>query len=220
MTTYLRVAIDEDDFWSNVERCEDNLCWLWRGRIARRGDYGYYGVFLAHRVAYDLAVGPIPLGYVVRHRCDTPPCVRPDHLLVGTAADNIADMVTRGRNRAPNGDRHWNCKISEARLLDLRARFMTGESIVRLAAEFEIDMSHCYKLCAGLKRGRVESVRAKLVHRGSAHAGSKLGDADVAEMKRLRRDGALMKPLAAQFGVSLATAYDVTSGRTWQHIVG
>lgn len=55
---------------------------------------------LAHRLAYELAVGPIPAGYVVLHTCDTPRCVNPDHLKVGTQADNIADAVSKGRYTA------------------------------------------------------------------------------------------------------------------------
>ncbi len=51
----------------------------------------------AHRVAYELATGPIPEGMVVCHRCDTPACINPDHLFVGTQQDNIADMHRKGR---------------------------------------------------------------------------------------------------------------------------
>jgi hypothetical protein len=69
----------------------------------------------AHRLAYFLTFGPIPDGLWVLHHCDNPSCCRPDHLFLGTAADNVADMMAKGRNlsgmtvhpeRAAKGERH------------------------------------------------------------------------------------------------------------------
>lgn len=62
------------------------------GRLRLRGQQVY-----AHRVAYEQAYGPIPEGFVVMHSCDNPPCINPDHLSVGTYADNARDMVEKGR---------------------------------------------------------------------------------------------------------------------------
>lgn len=79
-------------------------CWEWDGK---RNDNGY-GLFSAkrfgyenaraHRVMYEVLVERIPDDLRLRHRCDNPPCVNPDHLIPGTAADNSRDMVERGRN--------------------------------------------------------------------------------------------------------------------------
>ncbi len=82
-------------------------CWLWEG--ARNTDgYGYLMVSgryeRVHREAYRVWIGPIPEGLSVLHHCDTPPCYNPDHLFVGTQADNMRDAMLKGRKvRNPSG---------------------------------------------------------------------------------------------------------------------
>lgn len=80
----------------------DTECWNWT-KYRSRAEYGVVWhngkhVF-AHRVAYELANGTKILeGLVVRHKCDNPPCVNPAHLETGTPADNVQDMMERGRH--------------------------------------------------------------------------------------------------------------------------
>lgn len=100
------IRVDKRDlFWSKVAI---NLtgCWEWQ---AGRTDSGY-GVFftgnpggktvLAHRAAFMLAYGPITGGLFACHKCDNPRCVRPDHMFLGTQADNVRDCARKGR-RSP-----------------------------------------------------------------------------------------------------------------------
>lgn len=94
-------------FWAKVQKTE--ACWLW---LASKQElphgYGYFRfdgrTQSAHRVAYQLVKGPIPTGLWVLHTCDNAECVNPDHLYLGTHADNTADMVRR--NRCARGERH------------------------------------------------------------------------------------------------------------------
>lgn len=85
-----------------TRRGED--CWEWTGPMSGVG-YGRVrvgrGWQLAHRASYELEHGEIPAGLWVLHRCDNPKCVRPDHLFLGTAADNTADMLVKKRDRGP-----------------------------------------------------------------------------------------------------------------------
>lgn len=89
-----------------AQRIEDAMipepntgCWLWT--LALAGGYPELSVHArslrAHRVSYELAHGPIPAGMSVLHRCDTPPCVNPAHLFIGTQLENIRDCIAKGR---------------------------------------------------------------------------------------------------------------------------
>lgn len=91
-------------FVARIDQEDPDGCWPWRGSLWNAG-YGrltgrYQGAAFdlrAHRVAYALAVGAVPVEYGVLHRCDNPPCCNPAHLFVGTQAANIADMGAKGR---------------------------------------------------------------------------------------------------------------------------
>lgn len=90
-------------FWAKVRKGSVSACWLWTGGKFKSG-YGSIGrggrgtgCARAHRVSYELNVGPIPPGLHVLHMCDTPACVNPRHLWVGTQQDNMADRKAKGR---------------------------------------------------------------------------------------------------------------------------
>lgn len=82
-------------------------CQIWTASVDRFG-YGRLTVngktTHAHRASWECANGPIPDSLWVLHRCDTPPCINPDHLFLGTPADNVADMIRKQRHRF--GRRH------------------------------------------------------------------------------------------------------------------
>jgi len=130
-------------------------CWLWFGGTDKDG----YGVIMcgrktlkAHRVSYALAHGEIPSGMLVMHSCDTPGCVRPEHLTLGTIADNNRDMTRKGRLKlpppglVPRGSRNRQAKLTALQVLKLRSRIAAGESQSKLAREFGVSQAAVSKI--------------------------------------------------------------------------
>lgn len=89
-------------FWAQFMRDEITGCLIWQRSCSRYGAIRWKGKpTRAHRVAWELSYGEIPPGMMVLHQCDTPACGNPFHLFLGTQADNMADMKTKGRHRSP-----------------------------------------------------------------------------------------------------------------------
>ena len=123
---------------------KSGVCWIWTACRNRAG-YGRIGVHrrseLAHRVAYELSKGPIQNGLIVRHKCDNPPCVNPEHLIVGTHADNVRDMDERGRRvSAPvRGEEHHKAKLTESDVREIfRMRAETKATQQAIADTFGV----------------------------------------------------------------------------------
>lgn len=140
-------------FWSHVDTSGD--CWVWRGGYFPFG-YGCFKIngrrTVAHRAAWEVTNGSIPAGKLICHRCDNPPCVRPDHLFLGTYGDNVADCVAKDRRSKIVGDEHWSHinahRIARgqahglARLTDDAVRYIRSQgrtmTLKALAAKFSV----------------------------------------------------------------------------------
>lgn len=128
-------------FWAKVEKTE--TCWLWTGQFDSDG-YGRIKTsnrprrrIRAHALSWAIHFGPIPAGLVVCHRCDNPPCVRPDHLFLGTTADNQHDKVAKGRQA--RGEAVGAAKLTAEQVLEIRSRYANGGvSQAALAVDYDI----------------------------------------------------------------------------------
>lgn len=160
------IAVAARRFASLVKWAEGDACWEWQGyRTTRRGgvlSYGLFAIkkqrFLAHRMSWLLTRGDIPTGKVVRHRCDNVACVRPDHLELGTQADNLADMRHRGRahfNRFKTGSAHPNAKLDPERVRLIRRLRAEGLSLAKIGSQFDLNASTIHSVVRGTTWGHV-----------------------------------------------------------------
>lgn len=139
-------------FWAKVDRSTGpDGCWLWMACLNSQG-YGQIRInhrsVLAHRVSYEAAHGPIQDGQQVLHRCDTPRCVNPAHLFLGTPATNSDDKVRKGRQA--KGEALPIAKLSPAAVAAIRASTGYQRDI---AARFGVAQSQVSRIKAG-KRWR------------------------------------------------------------------
>ena len=141
-------------FEKKFVRASPEECWLW---TASKYPAGYGQIRVggnmqgAHRVSYELYIGPIPEGLFVLHRCDVRPCVNHGHLFLGTNADNVADMYLKGRQAkswelGARGEKNGHAKLTEAEVLGIRSEngFLQRE----LAAIY------------GVSRGQIGQIRS------------------------------------------------------------
>lgn len=132
----------------NISREPMSGCWLWSGssddkgyaHIGARLEDGNHIVIRVHRFMYTKTYGSLERGMVVRHKCDVRCCVNPYHLIVGTQADNVRDMVERGRRRGGRGERHALSVLTEERVQAIRCLAeQCGFNLTKLARIFEVD---------------------------------------------------------------------------------
>lgn len=127
---------------------ETTGCWLWPGEVNNKG-YPRMWVegrrMSGHRAVYELFKGPLGPGQVVMHECDTPRCINPDHLILGTQLENLADMRAKGRGTAPpvhRGESHHKAKLTERQVREMRARYAGGGVSQRvLALEYGVSQT-------------------------------------------------------------------------------
>ena len=176
-------------FWTNILCDVASGCWLWQGDRSwgRRPQNGGYGMLyvsrqyrvlertptrqvveilearrvMAHRYAWELLVGPIPDGMILCHRCDTPGCVRPEHLFLGSHQDNTDDKMAKGRHgfgplphytgeawharyagrRQRKGEQLWNAKLTADQVREIRQRHAAGETLKALGVAYGVALS-------------------------------------------------------------------------------
>lgn len=143
----------------------DGECWRWTGRCKPNG-YGSITIgsmrdgtrrtgVSVHRFAYELMVGPIPVGKCVLHSCDVPDCFRPSHLFVGTHLDNARDREAKGRGASHTGVRNAAARLSDTQVMAARwlvAEGLWPEDVGRMLG---LSAKQARRVCSGKRWGHL-----------------------------------------------------------------
>lgn len=159
-------------FWSKVNKSPgqgpQGECWEWRLRIKRPYRYGSFSFsgkkYRAHRWIWTAINGAIPDDFQVCHKCDNPPCVRLDHLFIGTMTDNMRDCVAKGRHGMMNhpelsyfsrhpvypliGEKHASAKLLDSQIPEIH-QMLKYMNIAQIAQSLNVSETAIYRIVRG-----------------------------------------------------------------------
>lgn len=139
-------------FWHFTTKSEG--CWEWSGPKSRFGhgviSLGCSKIVYAHRYSWEMRNGVIIGGLFACHKCDNPSCVNPDHLFLGTAADNNADRDAKGRHKPLRGEQNGSAIITEVAVAEIRRLASTGVRLNRIDKMFSLSVGYSAKIVRGV----------------------------------------------------------------------
>lgn len=147
----------KDSIESKYTKKSDNECWNWRS-YKGTGGYGNFTfngkVYISSRASYEVYVGKIPENMHVCHKCDNRACVNPNHLFVGTVADNMRDMVNK--NRSAKGSNHSQAKLNESQVKKIKQMLKQNITHTEIAAMFNVGREAISKINQGIRWGHIK----------------------------------------------------------------
>lgn len=173
-----------------------------------KNGYGYIGRFLAHRVVYEGAFGPIPKGMFICHKCDNPSCINIDHLFMGTPKDNTRDMIRKGRTNPRKGESHYRAILTESQAKeiieaegmykDIAERYGVGKHAVECIKRGE-NWAHLDRSNLKISRGRTIKITPT-------------------QATEIRKDPRSHAAVANDYGVSHSTISQIRRRETFKYV--
>ena len=226
--------VNREKFWRWVNKTTS--CWLWtrRGGTGSASAYGLFDIQVptdwgsatlrqsAHRVAYAITKSQIPNNLEVMHLCNTPRCVNPEHLELGTPADNSAYKVLHGRqargSRTAGGGgrstRPWR-RLTETEVVEIRSRHSERrEHYSSLAKQYGVHWKTVSAIVNGTPRKQTTTIPPYV----SAQYKSGLSLEKIKTLKHTPLKGSSLTELADAFGVSKPAILHVVHRATWKHV--
>lgn len=233
--------MDKQDIYKYVE-IDASGCWNWTRAKDRKG-YGVLNIpyrIYAHRLSYELSTGQSARGKSVCHRCDNPACINPEHLWLGSHAENMADMKAKGRNANPpvhSGATHWrykypekiqrgqdqaNSKITDEQVIRMRRDYISGVKKPEIAAANGMTLASVSDVLLGRSWKHLLGVNGaptledlKAYAKLSQKSAAKINAEIAAEIRRRLALGENGRLLAAEFGIHKATVHDIKHRKIW-----
>lgn len=226
-TRYGRKSTVEDRFWDKVDTISNpNGCWLWMGFCDNSGHGHFAGIparpmLTAHRFAWILLHGPLTPDIYVCHNCpggDNPRCVNPDHMFLGTQADNMRDAARKHRIRS--GANHPHVKLSEEDVREIR-RLRGTITQRKLADRFHVSITQIANIQLLKSRHLIPAEHA--VSKMSTHPAyatrHRLTPDNVVAIRKAATEGIRPGILAKQYGVEPCTISNILARRIWKNIL-
>jgi hypothetical protein len=208
--------IDADRFWSKVKKTSRTACWLWQ---SYRDGYGYGRYHVAkrsisvHRIAYFLKHGKLDPTLFVCHTCDNPACCNPDHLWLGTNADNCRDMVSKSRSLY--GERNPKAKLTPSQVRRVVQLHDHGYTHAVVAKQVGCSIETVSAIITGKQwRSITGRCRTLGMKHGEKHPRAILTIEVVHRIMQLSKSYGATE-VARRLGFKIPTVYSVLSGQTW-----
>ena len=209
--------INPEDVFHERYKITDSGCWEWTGNRCING-YGRLNDKKMHRFSWEYYNGKkVPDGLYICHKCDNPPCVNPEHLYAGTAADNIRDAKERGRLNPARGEKQPNAKLTNS---DARKIYVDDRADEIIAAEFGVSRKCVSRVKTGKSWSYVTKDLTPLkrinLYSDEWHT-KKLRSKDVLEIIKSRKT---IKFLSEKYNVRPCTITRILNGKTWSSVTG
>lgn len=196
-------------FWAKVDKNDPSGCWMWRSRRNKKGygllDFGHTPV-RAHRLSWFIQHGKLSEDLCVLHRCDNPPCVNPDHLFLGTVADNNLDLAAKGR--------HGHAKLSECDVREIIRLIRAKESYGYIAHHFNVSGAVISDIACGKAWKHVTGGRIR-----DEHGSAKLSTKDVLDIRSLATSGLRQSEISRHLDIPHSTISGIIRGVAWKHLL-